>query len=341
MPFSEVVGHARPLGLLSRSIARGTLPPSLLFTGPEGVGKRIVARAVAQALNCAAPGEGRSVAGGAVLPFDACGRCPACVRIERGTHPDVVGLEPGDNGAIRIEPIREVVAAAGYRPFEGRRRVIVIDEADRVTPDGQDALLKSLEEPPASCCFILVTSRPETLLATIRSRCSRLRFGRLSAADVARILVTQHKYTEQEAHAAAAVADGRPGRALEAGSRAFHDARQAALGALRAVAGARTPRDKLNAAALLLPGKSSSARERDELATRVQMMASLLRDVALVSNHAAASGLANLDLGEDVAALADRFDGERALRAFAAADRAVSALARNANHIMGSHIFIF
>ncbi len=195
MPFSEVVGHARPLGLLSRSIARGSLPPSLLFTGPEGVGKRLAAVAVAQALNCVSPKVEAEVWGKApALPYDACGTCSACRRIARGTHPDVVVLQPGDNGAIKIEPIREVVAAAGYRPFEGRRRVVVVDEADRLTTDAQDALLKSLEEPPASSAFILTSSRPETLLATVRSRCSRLRFGRLAAADVARLLVERHEY---------------------------------------------------------------------------------------------------------------------------------------------------
>src|SRR5512140_2068440 len=157
MPFSEVVGHARPLGLLSRSIARGSLPPSLLFTGPEGVGKRLVAMAVAQALNCVSPvvwnpasagfdggaGGGAHLRGGAPsLPYDACGTCPACRRIARGTHPDVVLIEAPDTGPIKIEPIREVVAAAAYRPFEGRRRVVIVDEADRLNADAQDALLK-------------------------------------------------------------------------------------------------------------------------------------------------------------------------------------------------------
>jgi DNA polymerase-3 subunit delta' len=342
MPFSEVVGHARPLGLLSRSIDRGSLPPSLLFTGPEGVGKRLVAQAVAQALNCAvlpgAAGDGHGAGGHcgadvspAGLPVDACGVCPACRRIARGTHPDAVLLEPGESGAIKIDAVRVVIAAAGYRPFEGRRRIVIIDEADRVTADAQDALLKNLEEPPASSVFILITARPETLLATVRSRCSRLRFGRLSAGEVARLLVERHKYDDKEAFAAAAVADGSPGRALEAASRAFQDAREAALGALRTVAGARTARDKLGAASALLSGKSTSAREREELGTRLQMVASLLRDVALVSSGAPPDGVANRDLGDELALLASRLGGERAMAAFAAADCAAAALARNAN----------
>jgi DNA polymerase-3 subunit delta' len=328
MSFSEVVGHVRPLGLLSRSIARGSLPPSLLFTGAEGVGKRLVAQAVAQALNCVSPKvSGRSPD----LPFDACGRCPACRRIARGTHPDVVVLEPGDNGTIKIEPIREVIAAAGYRPFEGRRRVVIVDEADRVTPDAQDALLKSLEEPPSSSVFVLTSSKPETLLATVRSRCSRLRFGRLSAVDLARLLVERHDFADAEAHAAAAVADGSPGRALEAASEGFQEARDAALGVLRLIVRSGSARDSLEAAGLLVAGKATAAKEREAMGTRLQMLASLLRDLALVASGAPAGGLANADLGEELADLSGRVGAARAVRAFGVADRAVWALSRNAN----------
>ena len=301
MPFSEVVGHARPLGLLSRSIARGSLPPSLLFTGPDGVGKRLVAMAVAQALNCVSPVV--STPGASALPYDACGCCPACRRIGRRTHPDVVLLEAPDTGPIRIEPIREVIAAAGYRPFEGRRRVVVIDEADRLNADSQDALLKSLEEPPSSSVFVLVSSRPETLLPTVRSRCSRLRFGRLVAADVAALLVDRHDFEEREAHAAAAVADGSPGRAIEAASEGFQE-----------------------------------AREREELSTRLHLLGSLLRDVALLAARGSEAvpsssidALANADLGDELTDLARRLGGARAVRAFGVADRAAAALVRNAN----------
>jgi DNA polymerase III subunit delta' len=320
MPFSEVIGHARPLGLLSRSIIRGSLPPSLLFTGPEGVGKRLVARAVAEVLNCLRRRDG-----------DACGECGACRRIAKGTHPDIITVEAPDAGAIKIESIRPAIAATAYKPFEGRCRVVIIDEADRLTDDAENALLKSLEEPPAGSVFILVTSRPEVLLATIRSRCSRLRFGRLAAAEVARLLTERHDVPEDEAHAIAAVADGSPGRALEAGSKAYRDARAAALSALQTAARAASPKARLQAAAGLMANKPSSAGEREELATRITMLASLFRDLALVSQGGAPGELANGDLADELGELGAAFGSERALRAFAAADRAVAALRRNAS----------
>jgi DNA polymerase-3 subunit delta' len=320
MPFSRVFGHSRPLGLLAGSIARGSLPPSLLFTGPSGVGKRLVAQAVAEALNCLAPDRG-----------DACGSCSACRRIARGTHPEVLVIEPPDTGATKIEFVRPAIAATAYRPFEGRCRVVIIDDADLLTDDAQNALLKSLEEPPQGSVFILVTSRPETLLPTVRSRCSQLRFGRLTTGDVARVLVGRHGYESEEAHAAAAVAGGSPGRALESGSRAYREGRAAALSALRAAGAAPAPRARLQAVAGLAASRSSSAGERDELTTRVTMMASLLRDLALLAHGGPGGQLANSDLAGDLAELGTTFDGDRAARAFAASGRAVAALRRNAS----------
>jgi DNA polymerase III subunit delta' len=330
MPFSEVLGHARPLGLLSRSIARGSLPPSLLFTGPEGVGKRLVAGALAEALNCLAPASAPA-SGARDLPVDACGRCTACRRIAKGTHPDVLVIEPSDTGAIKIEAVRPPIAATAYRPFEGRTRVVVIDEADRLTDDAANALLKSLEEPPPASVFVLVSARPEMLLATIRSRCSRLRFGRLASGDVARVLTDRRLVDPGEVHAVAAVADGSPGRALEAGSKAHRNARVAALSALQTVADASSPRVRLQAATGLTAGKPSATGEREALATRIAMLSSLLRDLAVLSHGGGAEHLANGDLAAELGALGPAFGGERACTAFAAADRAVSALRRNAS----------
>src|SRR3954454_10898402 len=177
MPFRDVVGHVRLIELLSRSVAGGTLPPSLLFAGPAGVGKHLAAVSVAQALNC---GNAAPRAEGTGL--DACGVCAACTRIARAVHPDVLFVSPGESGSIKIDQVRDVIDRAAYRPFEGRRRVVIIDQADALVPAAQNALLKTLEEPPSSSVFILVTARPDVLLATVRSRCPQLRFRPLSAA---------------------------------------------------------------------------------------------------------------------------------------------------------------
>ena len=182
MPLRDITGHQRLVELLGRSIAGGTLPPSLLFAGPAGATKRQTALAVAQTLNCL---DLRRVTDASGQPItDACGICASCVRIQRGVHPDVVIVEPGDTGAIRIDQIREVVERTAYRPFEGRRRVVVIDEADALMAPAQNALLKTLEEPPSLSAFILVTTRPDMLLPTVRSRCIRLLFTEPGAEEI-------------------------------------------------------------------------------------------------------------------------------------------------------------
>src|SRR5205823_4195724 len=122
---------------------------------------------------------------------DACGICTACTRIARGIHPDVLVLEPGDTGSIKIEQVREVVDRTAYRPFEGRRRVVIVDEADTLVAAAQNALLKTLEEPPSRSVFILVTARPDALLPTVSSRCPRLTFRPLSPSDIAAALIAR------------------------------------------------------------------------------------------------------------------------------------------------------
>ena len=117
--------------------------------------------------------------------IDACGKCKACKRIARGVHPDVLFVEPGDNGSIKIEQVRDIVDRAAYRPFEGRRRAVIIDQADALVPAAQNALLKTLEEPPPSSVFMLITSRPDMLLPTVLSRCPRLQFRALGPHDIA------------------------------------------------------------------------------------------------------------------------------------------------------------
>src|SRR4051812_47781435 len=172
MPFRDVVaarGHRRLAGLLARSVARDLVPPSLIFSGPAGPDMREMAIAVAQSINCLTPA-------GTGDERDACGTCAACSRISRRVHPDVMVIEPGDNGSIKVDQIRDVIDRAGFRPFEGRRRVVIIDEADTLISSAQNALLKTLEEPPSSSMFILVTARPDMLLPTVQSRCPRLRF---------------------------------------------------------------------------------------------------------------------------------------------------------------------
>jgi DNA polymerase III subunit delta' len=325
MAFRDIAGHRQLIGLLARAVARDSLPPSLIFAGPEGVGKRRTALALAQALNCDAPR--RRPAGGLpeTLEQDACGACSACRRILSGGYADVLVLEPGE---ARVEDVRQAAGRAVYRPFEGRRRVTIVDEADRLLAPAQNALLKTLEEPAPASVFVLVTARPDALLATVRSRCPRLRFGPLSAAEIAGVLVAAHGYAETEARAAAAAADGSLGRALQRASGDHAAARDVAQQVLESLAPGGDARRRLEGAARLVADKTG---DRRRVLGRLRALASLLRDLELLAARADERLIANADLGPGLRMLAASFDAERALRAFAAVDRSVDAIDRNAS----------
>jgi len=332
MPFRSIVGHRRILSLLSRAMANGSLPPSMLFSGPDGVGKGLVARAVAETLNCTAPRRGGGSSDARLNPdleIDACGACPACRRIARGIHADVLRIQPGETGSIKIEQVREAIDRTIYRPFEGARRVTIVNDADALMPAAQNALLKTLEEPPASSVFILVTARPDSLLPTVRSRCSQIRFARLSPSEVAAVLERDHKYTKREALAVAAAAGGSVGHALDVEAGELADARSDARQLLQAARAKSDARTRVERARDLVKGSGPVTSEREYLGARLQALSSLARDLGILATRADEHLLSNVDLQSELKELSPAFDGERALQLFAAVDRAQDALERN------------
>lgn len=334
MPFQSLVGHRRILELLSRAIARNTLPPTLLFTGPGGVGKWQSALATAQALNClepvtpAAAGPG-VVTEGARLAMDACGTCRSCERIARGLHVDVLLVAPDEKASIKIDVVRDVLSRTSFRPFEGRRRVVLVREAETLEPSSQNALLKSLEEPPPGTVFILTTAVPGALLPTVKSRSMTLRFGPLAAADVATVLQREHDYSPADAQALAALADGSIGQALALGATDVTVLRETALMLLQQGAGRGDAQTKLQFAAGVV-GQAKKERSREELAVIFRLAGSMLRDLEVINGGAAARLLANPIVADELQAIARHYAGDRARAAFGAVDRALFALERNA-----------
>ena len=322
MPFRDLAGHRHVLDLTARAAARGSLPPSLIFAGPDGVGKRLAAISLAQFFNCLSPS-----AGDAESAPDACGHCTVCRRVARGVHADVLMIEPGDSGSIKVDQVRGAIERSAYRPFEGRRRVVIVDDADAMEAPAQNALLKTLEEPPAASTFVLVTGRPDLLLPTVRSRCQRVRFAPLSPADIAQVLIRDHGFAEHDAHAAAALADGSLGRALEGDTDVYVEAREAAVSMLGTVAHASNPMQRLAAARALGRDKV----DRDELSRRLRLVSSVLRDLGVLQAQAADRMLAHGDLKPALQRLLPAFEGDRAVRAFSAVEKALDALDRNAS----------
>lgn len=198
--FAPLVGHAGPKRILAAALSAGRLPHALLLHGPEGVGKATAAAALAAALLCT--GADRR----------PCGACPACGRLAHGNAYDLVRLEP-DGAWIRVEQVRPLKDLMRSGPRPG---VVLVDPADRMNAQTQNALLKTLEEPPPGWTLLLVTGRPEAVLPTIRSRCHAVRFGRL-APDETRAVLAAHGVPPDHLDLMARLADGAPGAALGQG----------------------------------------------------------------------------------------------------------------------------
>lgn len=168
MRIKDFTGNERLVTLLKG----GKLPQSSLFTGPDGVGKRTLALLLARLANCKQPEND-----------DLCGSCRSCNRAQSGNHPDIRLLRAG-GATIKIEAIRQLNQEAHYRPYEGAFRFFIIDEAERMTDEAANSLLKTLEEPPETTRIILVSAYPQRLLATIRSRCQTFTFLPLSLLEI-------------------------------------------------------------------------------------------------------------------------------------------------------------
>ncbi|MGC8634047.1 MAG: DNA polymerase III subunit delta' [Candidatus Limnocylindrales bacterium] len=206
-------GQPVALAAVAAYARRGNPPPALLLAGPSGSGKTTLALDLAAALLCTA-----------VDPAERpCRSCSACRRVAHGNHPDLHRLAPSGPGRqIRIgeraapEPgtVRALVRELALAPMEGAWRVAIVEEAERMNQDAQNALLKLLEEPPPATVLMLCASDDERLLPTVRSRCVRVRLGRVPQADIADLLAGEGIADPVRAASLAALADGRPGRAL-------------------------------------------------------------------------------------------------------------------------------
>ncbi len=204
MSFSRVKDQTVGMRLLSNIIRKGRIPSGLLLWGPNGVGKRLAAFEMAKAVNCLA------------MQGDACDSCLACRKAISGNHPDIKLITPvGKARMIKVEAVEEMNETTSFRPFEGRRRVFLIEEADRMNEAAQNHFLKTLEEPASPTIFLLVTAHPRALLPTIRSRCQSVRFGSLRTETVAGLLTGLRGIDSVTADAAAALSQGQMSRALD------------------------------------------------------------------------------------------------------------------------------
>ncbi len=220
--FTALRGHQRVRDFLRTAVANDRLPHALLFAGADGIGKRSLALALVAWLLCETDAD------------DACGSCAACRQVAAGSHPDfqLVSVASGKK-EIGIDRVRDVKRFTQLRPMRGTVKLAVIDDAHMLTIAAQNALLKTLEEPPEHSVLILVANNPDALLPTVRSRCQRVQLSPLPNDAVVEILTRDHGIAPATARQLAALAEGSPGRALALSRCAASEEGPAQLAGLR------------------------------------------------------------------------------------------------------------
>jgi len=313
--LDQIQGQDRAIGLLRRAIGADRLAHAFVFAGPPGVGKRATALALARAVLCPeAPGAG-------------CGTCIDCRLVGAGSHPDVfvedlaaAQAERATATAVSIEQIRRAAASLSLRPVRGQRKVGIVDQADRMTAEAQNALLKTLEEPRGAATLVLVASNLDALLPTIRSRCQRLMFAPLPDALVVELLAREGIDPEL-ARRAGTLASGSLDRGRELASSEGFARSEEIRARLERLDRLSIP-ERLDLAAELSP---RGERNRGQQALTTATILEMFRERMLDAARAAAPGTADDDLHEHLAAV------RRARRQLAEVYASVRDLERNAN----------
>ena len=313
MPFDNLVGHLPVREALARARREGRLPHALLFTGPDGIGKRTLALELARGLLCSS---------GEPSP---CGVCAPCRRTSKALeqapereqkarettaeptglnlrlHPDLMLVRPWPQ-SIKIEQVRQLVGEVLSGPFESKARGFVVDEAHMMTEQAQNALLKSLEEPPPTSYVVLATAAPQALLPTIRSRCQVVRMGPLPPRLLEAHL-RERGLAPDEARLRAALSGGSLATALAFDSDEYREVRERLIATLEGIAGAGGLQ-RLEAAEWLA--------DLDDIPGALTVLRSLLRDVAALRLGAPPAATLNADVTDRLGAVARGRLGARA-----------------------------
>jgi DNA polymerase III subunit delta' len=289
MAFSTLIGNDHNKQILQRLLRRESLGMALIFAGPDGVGKRQFALTLAKAANCQNPPQTND---------DSCDECPACLRIQSNSYSDVVTTQP-DGTYIKIAQTRALTNDVQVRPREGKQRFFLLDDADRLREEAANSLLKTLEEPPTTSTIILLSSRPDALLPTIRSRSQRLNFAPLSVAAMEAYLAKTSPRPVPDTKLLARLTGGRIGQAAAIDLSEYRRERREMLELLELLA---TGNNKFR---LVKAAEHYGKQEREAFERMLKLLLNLLRDVFLVANGAE-TNVVNTDVTDRLQMLAEK-----------------------------------
>jgi DNA polymerase-3 subunit delta' len=312
MSFLDIYGHEKQIVILKQALAQNRVGHSYLFSGIDAAGKKTLALEFAKVVNCEKVDENH----------DSCGTCPACLKISRNNHPDIFCIE-AEGQFIRISAVREIQEQMTFKPMEGRRRVFVIDNADRMNDQAANALLKTLEEPSPANILILVTAKPYTLPSTIISRCRHMRFNPLSSDTVAKYLIERGNIEKQKALLLAGLAGGSIGQALELNK---DDVIAYRADTLELLANTKQS-DPLS----LLSFASFFGQDKREIKQGFHILKTCFRDALVYKETGNEQMLINSDNSSLIASMASRLTGSQILQNIALMEKAGETIEQNVN----------
>jgi DNA polymerase-3 subunit delta' len=304
----DVIGQEHAVRVLQKALTGSRLAQAYLFHGPSGVGKRLAAWQFTKALYCLS------------TDADACDTCVACRKITAGNHPDVTLLAPDDT-TIKIEQVRTIQYRLSYKPYEEQRTTVIIDGCEYLTPPAANALLKTLEEPPAGTLLLLLTGNREALPLTIVSRCQLVPFRPLAPPHLRTILLQQGMDADT-ARLASSLMQGRLDRFYQSDFAQALAVRQNAYAMLQDATQDRGVKWFLQVRQL--------AGKREQCEELLRWFALLFRDLTVLKIAPGVS-LYNHDLHSDLKRLANHLPLERLLEAFTLVQQLRTYLNANAN----------
>lgn len=202
--FKDVIGHEQIIAHLSNSLKNNKVSHAYIFSGEDGTGKNMLAKLFAKALQCEA-GYG-----------DSCGMCHSCKQVDSGNQPDIRFVTHEKPASIGVDDIRlQVNNDVAIKPYSSKYKIYIIDEAEKMTPQAQNALLKTIEEPPAYAVILLLTNNAQLLLPTISSRCVTLNMKAIAPDKIQDFLMKNYEIPDYKAKICASFAQGNMGKAIK------------------------------------------------------------------------------------------------------------------------------
>jgi DNA polymerase III subunit delta' len=325
MSFNSFIGNRPIVEALQQQLKEDRLPHAFLFAGPAGIGKGLLALSLAKAVNCSRSSP------------DFCDQCSNCLKVDQQVHPDVRWYAP-DGQFIKIDQMREFSREAFFLPYEGKKRVFILDQADKLRSEAANSILKTLEEPPESTLVILITEKPHDLLLTIRSRCQVYHLSPLSASEVEGVLDRRSIESPSDRRLLTRLSQGSVGRISDFDLGDYRELRRELLQLLKDCA----YEFKYSRVSKLIDKMvSRKEEERERFNLRIEVFFILLRDLFLLKIDNANATVTNVDIQEDLNSLSTGYSLEQLTGAVQVLDHIELGMRRNLNRSLAVDALVF